>query len=75
MAIEGNSWGGAPTGNANQLAEDLDLDYKTVQHHLRVLQENNVLEDSGNDYGAVYLPTQQTQVNWDIIEEISEEVH
>lgn len=56
--------------NANQLAEDLDLDYKTVRHHLGVLQENNVVRDSGDDYGAVYLPTDQARVHWETIEEI-----
>ena len=56
--------------NANQLAEDLDLDYKTVRHHLDVLQDNGVLQNSGNDYGAVYLPTDQARHHWDTIEEI-----
>jgi len=60
--------------NANQLAEDLDLDYKTVRHHLDVLKENNVLRDSGDEYGAVYLPTSQAQTNWDTVEEIIQEV-
>ncbi|MDY6819761.1 MAG: winged helix-turn-helix domain-containing protein [Halobacteriales archaeon] len=60
--------------NANQLAEDLDLDYKTIRHHLGVLMDNNVIEKVGDDYGAVYLPTDQTRHNWDIVEEIIEEV-
>jgi len=59
--------------NANQLAEDLDLDYKTVRHHLEVLEDNNVVKNSGDDYGAVYLPTEQARVNWDTIEDIIEE--
>ncbi|PSQ09735.1 hypothetical protein BRC93_12250 [Halobacteriales archaeon QS_5_70_15] len=29
--------------NANQLAEELDLDYTTVRHHLDVLREDNVV--------------------------------
>jgi len=45
--------------NANQLAEDLDLDYKTVRHHLDVLMDNDVVQRSGDDYGAVYLPTRE----------------
>lgn len=60
--------------NANQLAEDLDLDYKTVRHHLDVLSENNVVTDSGDDYGAVYLPTDQARVHWDTVEDIVEQV-
>ncbi len=60
--------------NANQLAEDLDLDYKTVRHHLDVLEENDVLENSGDDYGAIYLPTDQARHHWDTIEQIMEQV-
>ena len=60
--------------NANQLAEDLNLDYKTVRHHLDVLVENGIVESSGDDYGAVYLPTEAARDNWDTIEEIIEEV-
>lgn len=60
--------------NANQLAEDLDLDYKTVRHHLDVLMENGVVENSGEDYGAVYLPTGQVRQHWDTVEDIFEQV-
>jgi DNA-binding transcriptional ArsR family regulator len=60
--------------NANQLAEDLDLDYKTVRHHLDVLVENDIVESSGDDYGAVYLPTEMARDHWDTVEEIIQEV-
>jgi predicted ArsR family transcriptional regulator len=59
--------------NANQLAEDLDLDYKTVRHHLDVLMDNDVLQNSGDDYGAVYLPTPRARQHWDTIETIMEQ--
>mgnify|MGYP000129709250 CR=1 FL=1 len=60
--------------NANQIAEDLDLDYKTVKHHLDVLMDNDVITNSGDDYGAVYLPTERAHHHWETIEEIIEEV-
>jgi DNA-binding transcriptional ArsR family regulator len=60
--------------NANQLAEDLELDYKTVRHHLEVLEDNNIVRDSGDDYGAIYLPTDQTRVHWETVENIMEQV-
>ncbi|PSP61421.1 ArsR family transcriptional regulator [Halobacteriales archaeon QH_8_64_26] len=60
--------------NANQLAEALDLDYKTVRHHLDVLQENGIIESSGDDYGAIYLPTDQARHHWEVIERIMEEI-
>jgi DNA-binding transcriptional ArsR family regulator len=60
--------------NPNQLADALDLDYTTVRHHLDVLVENGVVEKTGDDYGAVYLPTDQARHHWDTVEKIIEEV-
>jgi DNA-binding transcriptional ArsR family regulator len=60
--------------NANQLAESLDLDYTTVRHHLDRLVENNVVRSTDNDYGAVYLLTDQVRSNWDTVEEILDTV-
>lgn len=56
--------------NTNQLATALDLDYKTVQHHLTVLTENDIVENSGDEYGAVYLPSGQVRQYWETIERI-----
>ncbi len=60
--------------NANQLAEDLDLDYKTIRHHLEVLADNDIVTDSGDDYGAVYLPTDRVRHHWETVEDIIQEV-
>ncbi|MEF8840205.1 MAG: winged helix-turn-helix domain-containing protein [Haloarculaceae archaeon] len=60
--------------NANQLAEALDLDYKTVRHHLEVLEENDVVQSSDYDYGAVYLPTDRAKQHWDTVEEVFAEM-
>lgn len=60
--------------NANQIAEELDLDYTTVRHHLDVLTENNVVRRGGDGYGTVYLFTDQVEHNWDVVEEILETV-
>lgn len=43
--------------NTNQLAVHLGQDYKTIQHHLRVLVENRLLEVRGDRYGATYFPS------------------
>ncbi|PSP83337.1 ArsR family transcriptional regulator [Halobacteriales archaeon QS_1_68_17] len=56
--------------NPNQLAEDLDLNYDTVRHHLEVLTNNDVVNASGDDYGAIYLPTDRTRNHWDTVETI-----
>ncbi len=61
--------------NANQLAEDLDLAYKTVRHHLDVLEENDVVESTGQAYGAVYLPTERTRNHWETVEDIIDQVN
>ena len=57
--------------NANRLAEILNLDYKTVRHHIRVLEKNNIITaiNKGN-YGAVYFLSEIMNANIGIFDEI-----
>lgn len=57
--------------NANQLSETLELDYKTVRHHLRKLEENDVVTSMGEDYGKTYFLTERMEANIDLIDEIA----
>ena len=40
--------------NANQLTEQLGLDYKTVRHHLGMLEKNGMIISIGEGYGKMY---------------------
>jgi len=59
--------------NTNQLSNALDLNYKTVQHHLEVLDENGIVTTSGDDYGKMYFLTDTMQDNLDVLEEIADQ--
>ncbi|HYC11556.1 MAG TPA: winged helix-turn-helix domain-containing protein [Nitrososphaerales archaeon] len=48
----------AEPSNPNRISERLGLDYKTVQHHLRLLEDNGVVVSSSKGtYGAIYFLT------------------
>ena len=53
--------------NANKIAEILKLDYKTIRHHLEVLEKNNIIAavNKGN-YGAVYFLSELMQENLEV---------
>ena len=40
--------------NRNQLSKELGIDYKNIQHHLKILEGNNLVKKIGNKYGATY---------------------
>lgn len=57
--------------NANQIASELTLDYKTVIHHLRVLSQNGlVITDNKDSYGATYFLTPLMEKNYPSFKEI-----
>ncbi|MCA1812471.1 MAG: winged helix-turn-helix domain-containing protein [Halobacteriales archaeon] len=60
--------------NTNQLAVRLGIDYKTAQHHLRVLTENRLVSPTGQGYGAVYLLTKDFEESMAEFERISAKV-
>ena len=45
--------------NTNQLRILLDLDYRTVKHHLDVLEDNDLITSAGNSYGKMYFVSQK----------------
>ena|SRR5712692_3862822 len=56
--------------NMNQLAEALGLDYKAIQHHLRVLERNNLVNKAGEKYGMLYFISNYLEANIDTFSEI-----
>ncbi len=40
--------------NNHQLAIEVGLDYKAIQHHLKVLEKENLVTKVGQRYGATY---------------------
>jgi DNA-binding transcriptional ArsR family regulator len=60
--------------NANQLATLLKMDYKTMRHHLEVLEKNKMLTSVGDRYGATYFLSQMLEDNYSIFEEITSKI-
>jgi DNA-binding transcriptional ArsR family regulator len=57
--------------NTNQLSNALELDYKTTQHHLERLVENDVLTTMGDNYGKTFFLTDQMEANRDVLDEVA----
>ena len=49
--------------NTHQLARELDLDYKAVQHHMQVLEKNNMVTKIGEKYGAIFHLSNFLEIN------------
>jgi predicted transcriptional regulator len=56
--------------NANQLAKELELDYKAIQHHVNVLEKNNLITRVGEKYGATFFISTFLEVNLETFDEI-----
>ncbi|MEM2081095.1 MAG: winged helix-turn-helix domain-containing protein [Candidatus Bathyarchaeia archaeon] len=56
--------------NANQLASLLALDYRTIRHHLKVLQKNRLITTAGEGYGTTYFLSPLLEENYAVFEEI-----
>lgn len=61
--------------NTNILSKKLKLDFKTVQHHLRVLEKNRLVTfKGGGGFGKVYFPSDMVENNIDLIKEIKHNI-
>ena len=56
--------------NINQLAKELSLDYKAIQHHIKILEKNNLITKIGKKYAVTYFISTFLEVNMRTFEEI-----
>jgi predicted transcriptional regulator len=49
--------------NTHQLSKELDLDYKAIQHHMKVLEKNNLVSKIGEKYGAIFHLSNFLEIN------------
>jgi uncharacterized protein YutE (UPF0331/DUF86 family) len=57
------------------MAEVLNLDYKAVQHHVDVLQKNNLVSRMGEKYGIMYFVSNYLESNMDTFKEIVNKIN
>ena len=56
--------------NANQLANLLGMDYRTIRHHLNVLEKNKIITSAGDGgYGTTYFLSSAMEENYALFED------
>lgn len=58
--------------NAQQLSRALSLDYTTVRHHLKVLEQNHIVITEGDSYGKLYFLSDSMEAHWTNLQAILE---
>ena len=56
--------------NANELSKLMVLDYKTIRHHLEVLEKNRLITSTGSGYGKMFFPSDLLEENRLVFNEI-----
>ena len=60
--------------NINQLAKVLGVDYKAIQHHIKILEKNNLITKMGEKYGVTYFISNFLEANMETFEEIEKKL-
>ena len=55
--------------NTHQISQILDLDYKAIQHHMKVLEKNNMVFKVGKKYGAMFHLSLFLETNINVLDE------
>ncbi len=60
--------------NINQLSDLIKMDYKAVQHHINVLQKNNLITKLGEKYGVLYFISNYLDANMVAFKEVKDQI-
>ncbi len=56
--------------NAHQMAKETGLDYNSIEHHIAVLEKNNMISRTGPRYGAMFFLSTYLEVNIEAFNDI-----
>ena len=57
--------------NIHQLSKELNLDYKTIQHHIKMLLKNHLISSLNQDsYARAYIISEELEQNVEIFDDI-----
>jgi len=60
--------------NINQLSKELELDYKSILHHIKVLEKNNLITKLGKKYGVAYFISPYLEHHIETLNEIERQL-
>lgn len=60
--------------NTHQLSKKIELDYKAIQHHMKVLEKNNLVTKVGEKYGAIFHLSNFLELNIECLSEVIEKL-
>ena len=61
--------------NSNQLAALLKVNYKTIRHHLTVLEKNKLIISAGDHYSTAYFLSELMEENYVLFEETTRKMN
>jgi predicted transcriptional regulator len=60
--------------NSNQLAEELNVNYRTITHHIKILENSNVVSSFGEKYGKMYFLSDEMKKDYAEFEDVWEQL-
>jgi len=60
--------------NANELADELNVGYKTIRHHMEQLEDHDVVESGDESYAKLYFLTDRFDNYRDTFEQIADQI-
>ena len=58
--------------NTNQLSKQLGLDYKVIERHLEILEQNELVTKVGNRYGSTFFLSSLLEHNLNLFDEVAD---
>ncbi|MFA6319598.1 MAG: winged helix-turn-helix domain-containing protein [Bacteroidales bacterium] len=59
--------------NIHNLALQLKMDYKSIQHHINILTENQLITHMGKSYGKVFFISPELEDQFDLFNKMTGE--